>query len=586
MSVACYLSLLLLVYPVTRPQVLTTGCIDESGKSVPCMDNDSWPNIGKSFHGYDLVMGDPSTATDRGYKGLIFDEAHERSGPVRFENTNARPNEACDSDFSSTTFKSGQDYLESIFNSQGTGIGIKVGSDVDVGTNVGGSIGAQTSDKITLPDFGLPVDGLPLPTLNSNLNGGVTANTRIPPLLQASSSNSKTMGNIIVSLETNLFSITKSTAKCDLYTVLIQTIHHPTFKKQFIRSVKYLNKCWRRHRNTPQVEECAKTFIDNYGTHYISMANFGSKATFTKIFDSNASKHVSKKDKEKCSVKNMKASLFGAVGGNADKNQCEGGNIAKETLSSFNIDNERIYSVGSRPKNSLSEWADQIERPEIIKKEITPLSNLFTDWFMDIDELRDIDYDGIRPWLDTQIKSYCYIFQKEGRCHHVTRRPVCTPASCSGSKLCGYWTGPVDLDFLPDGQGTFSPADKKSANTGVERVMKFKHGCVRQEVGSWSDWGEWGSCSVSCGSGTRQRSRYCRGDYCNQEDKDEKKQSQTGSCFPGNCPVDNVPDNVEDSNSCDKLTVLGGCNNCRICRPCCLCKCAGACRYLPSCWGK
>ncbi|GFN97235.1 sco-spondin-like [Plakobranchus ocellatus] len=57
--------------------------------------------------------------------------------------------------------------------------------------------------------------------------------------------------------------------------------------------------------------------------------------------------------------------------------------------------------------------------------------------------------------------------------------------------------------------------------------------------GEWMEWAPWGTCSVSCGGGTRERSRDCYlGQYgganCTGTDKD------TGTCNEHNCPVDGV----------------------------------------------
>ena len=55
--------------------------------------------------------------------------------------------------------------------------------------------------------------------------------------------------------------------------------------------------------------------------------------------------------------------------------------------------------------------------------------------------------------------------------------------------------------------------------------------------GAWAGWGSWGSCSPSCGPGTRSRSRTCTnptpyggGDYC------PDSSSNSGSCQITPCP--------------------------------------------------
>lgn len=55
--------------------------------------------------------------------------------------------------------------------------------------------------------------------------------------------------------------------------------------------------------------------------------------------------------------------------------------------------------------------------------------------------------------------------------------------------------------------------------------------------GAWTDWSNWGDCSVTCGSGERARSRSCTdprpansGNDCSGQDQ------ETESCTAGNCP--------------------------------------------------
>lgn len=55
--------------------------------------------------------------------------------------------------------------------------------------------------------------------------------------------------------------------------------------------------------------------------------------------------------------------------------------------------------------------------------------------------------------------------------------------------------------------------------------------------GGWSKWASWSTCSVSCGHGTRVRTRNCTnpvpingGAYC------KGTNSESISCFPKGCP--------------------------------------------------
>merc|ERR1740139_199689 len=229
----------------------------------------------------------------------------------------------------------------------------------------------------------------------------------------------------------------------------------------------------------------------------------------------NCPKEYQTRKKEKCSKDNMEASLFGLFGGNKDGNTCKKIDIKDEKLSLYNVASEQLVTVGSRPAATVEAWAAQIKRPEIIEKQIIPLSDLFTDWFMDIDQMKSVNYTFIKPWLEDQILSYCAVFRGEGRCNRVIRRPMCIPDFCKQDKTCGYWTGPIDSNFLPDGEGILFPPNTKVTFTA--KKYSFSHGCKLQCEGRWGSWGSWGSCSrpQSCNGGIKKRFRYCGGgDWC------------------------------------------------------------------------
>ena len=60
--------------------------------------------------------------------------------------------------------------------------------------------------------------------------------------------------------------------------------------------------------------------------------------------------------------------------------------------------------------------------------------------------------------------------------------------------------------------------------------------------GGWSDWTWWGSCSVSCGGGTRERSRECNNPSPENGGKDCLGPIvDTGSCNEHACPIKSKP---------------------------------------------
>ena len=72
---------------------------------------------------------------------------------------------------------------------------------------------------------------------------------------------------------------------------------------------------------------------------------------------------------------------------------------------------------------------------------------------------------------------------------------------------------------------------KDIARTGVKLYSE-----LRPVDGSWSSYGAWSSCSVTCGGGTKTRTRTCEGrenggDDC-RGDSGERRSCNTQACLP------------------------------------------------------
>lgn len=91
-------------------------------------------------------------------------------------------------------------------------------------------------------------------------------------------------------------------------------------------------------------------------------------------------------------------------------------------------------------------------------------------------------------------------------------------------------------------------AFQKSVQVSLRSTSKnFK--CFKQSVflstlleffpltvdGVWNEWMQWSECTVSCGYGTRNRSRTCKGPYYKGKECDGPK-DETESCNAFSCP--------------------------------------------------
>ena len=135
--------------------------------------------------------------------------------------------------------------------------------------------------------------------------------------------------------------------------------------------------------------------------------------------------------------------------------------------------------IGSTPAKDYVEWAKQSGSPGVIHKEVKPISDLFTKFFMGD---MDVDYSKIKPWLEDKLSKYCKIYAdaKIHRCTHVTNRYICPSdiASCKSKLPCGYYTGPIDINFLPHGMGSFIESNSTNMDGNDASIYEWKQGCA------------------------------------------------------------------------------------------------------------
>ena len=90
-------------------------------------------------------------------------------------------------------------------------------------------------------------------------------------------------------------------------------------------------------------------------------------------------------------------------------NNCTSLENAGESMIFNNIQREQITSYGSKPSDSIIDWANQeFESPVPIKMTLAPIIDLFHKDFMDSDEdLKVIDYANMKAWMTPIYSSYC-----------------------------------------------------------------------------------------------------------------------------------------------------------------------------------
>ena len=454
-----------------------------------CLDRNSFPNIGQAFRGYNLILGDPLNYDgDPGFESHIFDEASERNGRVRFGNTAGNDLNRCDGSVRADFIETAEEFLESTMRSQYSKKWFQIGTEIDLTASAGvkaegnGNANAEGGQVPFIP--GLGVGG----EVGGSVSGhaSVEASVTIPPLYKSVSSNSQVMTEIAEGLESNQISVTRSSFSCHEYEFEITESQHPAFTAQFKAAAQELETCLLQgppfnttaetdgaiNGTSKHQDDCAMKFIRNYGTHYIKEAMYGSKMSLLTVLDSKAVYNKDKEQLAKCAKKRKTWSFLGIFGGGSEKEDCMNDLLHTESGSKETVIDEIVVTVGSRPKGDYSEWAEQRGKPEIIHKTLAPISDLFNTNFMQ-DMNITFEANGvatIKPVLDHYLLYYCGLFRSH--CNFVSVMPYCPGERCRYStSKCGHYTGHVDVNFLPHGEGTLILEDEVLQ-------MIWVHGCT------------------------------------------------------------------------------------------------------------
>ena len=175
-------------------------------------------------------------------------------------------------------------------------------------------------------------------------------------------------------------------------------------------------------------DECAIKFLENFGTHFIKAARFGSKMSVLTVLDSKAAYSANKEEVARCSEKSVHWSLLGLIGGSEEHENCMQDLFASTTGSAKGVLKDVVVTIGSRPKADYADWAEQQGTPEIIHKTISPISDLFTKDFMTGISFKDNGDATIKELLEKYLSYYCGLFRST--CNYVVAKPYCPHHYC------------------------------------------------------------------------------------------------------------------------------------------------------------
>lgn len=109
------------------------------------------------------------------------------------------------------------------------------------------------------------------------------------------------------------------------------------------------------------------------------------------------------------------------------------------------------------------------------------------------------------------------------------------------TKPCEYWSEWTftECDVSCDGGirvGTRECVNGNPGAPGCPGGDVLQEPCNQQDCPTWSEWSDWGDCSVSCDSGVEMRSRTCVNGQVGDEGCHDGNVTETTYCFKRNCP--------------------------------------------------
>ena len=230
---------------------------------------------------------------------------------------------------------------------------------------------------------------------------GVGASTELPPLFEAFGAANKAINDHEEFFTKRQGIITVNDATCALYAMQISRRYPPPFQQPFKNAVLALISATTEDKRKDEFYKLIKEF----GTHFVQKATVGARLSIVRRYSRQTFKHASEEQIESCNKFRLGYFYVKEESGN----NCTSLENAGESMIFKNIQREQIISYGSKPSNSLIDWANQeFDSPVPIKMTLVPIIDLFHRDFMQHDiELKDMDYAATREWMRPLYENYC-----------------------------------------------------------------------------------------------------------------------------------------------------------------------------------
>jgi len=348
--------------------------------------------------------------------------------------------------------------------------------DLLIGGDIGDSSSSTHTRSVALKDTELnSASEVAKSGTSFSAGASVGVGFKIPPIWKSLASNNEREQKIATSIDSKQVTTTKASTHCKRYSYQLQRYSPPAFHSAFKIGLAQLNQCWNAPADAnPNSYQCARDFINAYGTHFVKRATFGAKVTTTRVFDFEKANKQSRQTLDHCTRSQPTWSVLGIFTKGDTISDCQNELSTGFSISRSGLQKEETESVGCKP--SVDYGDEGPFPPEIIEKTLAPISDLFTSEFMNEERVgTSIDFESIRPWLADKIVDYCVLFKSQYHCKHTTRLEY-SCAHCPGvnpNHCAGVYTGSIDIDFLPH-----TPGDQGVLNIPAGQIVsEWKHGC-------------------------------------------------------------------------------------------------------------
>ena len=291
---------------------------------------------------------------------------------------------------------------------------------------------------------------------------GVSA--ELPPLIDAFAAGNDALKEHAAFFSERRGVLTINDATCAVYAMQISRRNPPPFQQPFKNAVTALSKA-----PTEKRQEEFRKFIQEFGTHYVQKATVGARLSIVRRYSRERFRQATEDTIEKCNKHRL---AYFYVKEQSEDN-CTSLENEGESMIFNSIQKEQIISYGSKPSDSLTDWANQeFESPVPIKMTLTPIIDLFDANFMGIDDdLRDLDYPSVKGWMTDLYANYCEDMKSD------LGIELCQPGDV---QRCGYndKCNPAYEDCVQT-----SDIEYKCVTKVTKEVVKAK---VREAMGSIS----------------------------------------------------------------------------------------------------